>query len=436
MSVTRRFLYWNAPGLALGVVAFRYPEVFLAALGWHGFIILLAVADAVFGHSPNLVTASRDVGLKLSLGDEASVTIVLRNAASWNTWVHVADQPPVEFRWETAEAWIPLAPGAGATFTYAVTPVERGNFEFGDLWIRVSCRLGLAARRTRVAARREVRVFPNLAGIRRAELLGRRNRLAEAGIHRLRVGGQGTEFEQLRDYSPDDDYRRINWKATAKRSRPVATDYQVERSQTLLLCVDAGYLMGTALGTMSKLDVAVGAAGLLAHVALSSGDRVGLVLFSHRIIAHVAPAQGTVQMSRLMDRLQSVQADPTRVDYLSLVKFLSIHGKRRSMLALFTDLVDTRQGDELVEALRLLRGRHLPLCLTFRDEPTERMARRRPDSMDDVYLQAVAMEAGRDRARVLRDLARQGAHVVDTASKDLAVQSVNAYLALKQRQLL
>ena len=436
MIVTRRFLLWNAPGLVLAVLAVWLPAMFVLALAYHGAVLLVAVTDAILGHAPDVVTARRRVGPKLSLGDEVLVEVEVENSASWSVSVVAADQPPEDFRFETAGGELRVPPRSRASVAYAVTPMERGSFAFGDIWLRVTCRLGLAARRVRVDAAEVVRVYPNLAGIRRAELLGRKNRLAEVGIHRIRVAGQGTEFEQLRDYSPDDDYRRINWKATAKRSRPTTMDFQVERSQNILLCLDAGYLMGTALGGMTKLDVAINAAALLAHAALSGGDKVGLVVFSHRVIAHVAPAHGSGQMNRLMEQMQAVQASPTRVDYLSLVKFLSIHGKRRSLLAMFTDLVDTRQGSELVAALRLLRGRHLPLCLTFRDEPTEQLARRRPDAIDEVYTQAVAMEVGQQRARVLGDLSRQGAHVVDTSPDELSVQAVNAYLSIKARQIL
>jgi len=436
MTVTRRFLFLNVPGLVLAGGSPWLPDLFVLALAYHAAILLLAVSDAVFGHAANAVTATRHVGPKLSLGDETHIEVEVSNLSTWPVSVSVVDQPPEEFRFEAAGGDLRLPPRARMTLRYDVTPPERGTFTFGDLWLRVACRMGLASRRIRIPAAQEVRVYPNLAGIRRAELLGRKNRLAEVGIHRVRVAGQGTEFEQLREYSPDDDYRRINWKATAKRSKPTTMDYQLERSQTVLLCVDAGYLMGTELGWMTKLDVAINAGALLAHAALSGGDRVGLVVFSHRIVAHVTPAHGSGQMNRMMEALQAVRPEATRVDYLSLVKFLAIHGKRRSLLAIFTDLVDTRVGDELVRALKLLRARHLPLCLTFRDEQAEALSRSRPDTVDDVYTQAVAMELARDRTRVLGDLARQGAHVVDTRPDELSIQAVNAYLAIKARQVL
>jgi uncharacterized protein (DUF58 family) len=436
MTVTRRFLLLNAPGLAFAAAALWFPGLFVLALGYHAAVLLLAVSDAVFGHDAGAVTASRHVGPKLSLGDETHIEVEVANLATWPVSVTVVDQPPEDFRFEAAGGSVRLPPRGRQVFRYAVTPPERGTFSFGDLWLRVTCRMGLAARRLRIPAAQEVRVYPNLAGIRRAELLGRKNRLAEVGIHRVRVAGQGTEFEQLREYSPDDDYRRINWKATAKRSKPTTMDYQLERSQNVLLCVDAGYMMGTELGWMTKLDVAINAGALLAHAALSGGDRVGLVVFSHRIMTHVTPAHGSGQMNRLMEGLQAVRPEATRVDYLALVKFLAIHGKRRSLLAIFTDLADTRLGDELVRALKLLRARHLPLCLTFRDEQTEALSRSRPGTIDDVYTQAVAMELARDRTRVLGDLTRQGAHVVDTRPDELSIQAVNAYLSIKARQIL
>jgi uncharacterized protein (DUF58 family) len=436
VTVTPRFLLLNAPGLALAAVAAWAPWAFALALAWHGGLLLLALADAVLGHAPGAVAATRHVGPKLSLGDEAQARVRVRNLTRRPLDLEVYDPVPEPFRCARSRGRVRLAPGGEETFRYALTPLRRGSVRFGDLWVRQRCRLGLAARRVRIPAEQEVRVLPNLEGIRRAELLGRKNRLAEAGIHRVRFVGQGTEFEQLRDYSPDDDYRRINWKATAKRSTPITAEYQVERSQNVMLCVDAGHMMGTGVGWMTKLDFAVNAAALLAHAASSGGDRVGLVIFAHEVLAHVAPSQGPQAMSRIVEALTAVQPQETRVDYMSLVRFLAVHGKRRSLLAVFTDLVDAALGRELAACLRQLRGRHLPLCLTFRDANVEDLARLRPETAQDVYVQAAAHELSRERTLLLRDLTRHGVQLVDTLPRDLSVQAVNKYLEIKGRQML
>ncbi len=380
MTVTPRFLLLNAPALALAVAAFWAPWAFGLALAWHAGLLLLAVADAVIGWDPRAFAASRRIGPRLSMGDETTAHVRVRNLTARPLSLEVFDPVPESFRCERSRGRLLLGPGGEDAFSYALTPLRRGTVRFGDLWVRRACPMGLAARRARIPASQEVRVYPNLEGRRRAELLGRKNRLAEVGIHRVRFAGQGTEFEQLRDYSPDDDYRRINWKATAKRSRPITAEYQVERSQNVLLCVDAGHMMGAGVGWMTKLDYAVNAAALLAHAASSGGDRVGLIIFAHEVLVHVAPAQGPRSLSRIIEALAEIQPQPTRVDYMSLVRFLAVRGKRRSLLAVFTDLVDAALGKELAACLLLLRGRHLPLCLTFRDQNVEDLATIRPET--------------------------------------------------------
>lgn len=436
MTLTRRFVWLNLPGLLFAVAAIWVPYAFAVGLAYHGALLLLAIADALLGFTPGSIAVTRHVSPKLSLNEKAEVKLQIRNRSGRRLAIDVFDVVPETFRCESSRLSLSLPGFQELVREYPVTPMRRGSAKFGDVWLRVRCSMGLAGRRVRIPAAQEVGVYPNLEGIRRAELLGRKNLLAQIGIHRIRFKGQGSEFEQLRDYTRDDDYKRINWKATARRRKPITMEYQIERSQNIMLCLDAGHMMGSTVADMTKLDYAVNAAALMAHVALSSGDRVGLMVFSHKVVTYVPPQQGVKQMHRLIEGLYGVQPEETRVDYMALANFVAVNCKRRSLLAIFTDLVDTRQGQELLTMLRLMRGQHLPLCLTFRDTNVEKLARAWEPTVRGVYTQAVAQDLARERTQLLRDLTRQGAHVLDTLPEELSIQSVNKYLELKARQLL
>lgn len=436
MSVTRRFFLFQIPGLAFGAAAIWIPSLFAAGLAYHGLILLLAIADALLGRAAERVRVERHVDSKLSLDEEAVVRLRIVNRGPRAIELFLVDSVPEVFKIGDLRLHVSLSPFQEATAQYTVIPTRRGSFAFGDIWIRSTCLLGLAARKERVAAAQDVRVYPNVEGIRRAQLLGRRNLLAQIGIHRLRFKGQGSEFEQLREYTRDDDYKWINWKATARRGKPITTDFQVERAQNILLCLDASYMMGSVAGRLTKLDHAVNAAALLAHVAITSGDRVGVLVFSQRVLGYAAPSHGARQMSRIIDALYAVQPEETRVDYRAFIHYVSVHCKRRSMLAIFTDLIDMHQGEELLQILRAIRGKHLPVCMTFRDTNVEKLARTWAPNLRSVFTQAMALDLARQRTQVLRDLTQQGAHVLDSLPEELSVQSVNKYLELKGRQLL
>ena len=205
-----------------------------------------------------------------------------------------------------------------------------------------------------------VKVYPNLLEVRKYELLARRDQLFEIGLKNARRLGEGTEFERLRDYERDDDYRRINWPATARLHKPITTDYQPERSQSVIIMLDAGRLMTAPLGPLSKLDYAINTTLLLAYVAILRGDRVGLLTFADTVMGYWEPDKGRRQFLAILEALYKVQPQQVEADYMKAGAFLSAQRSKRSLVVLFTDIIDRRQADALVRGFGRLAPRHLP----------------------------------------------------------------------------
>ena len=196
-----------------------------------------------------------------------------------------------------------VAPRGTWEFIYHVRPLRRGDYQFGDLSLRWLGPLGLVIRQANVDAKEPVKVYPNLLDVRRYDLLLRRNRLQEMGLRTTRQFGEGTEFERLREYLPDDEYRRINWKATARRNFPVTTEYQTERSQQVIAVLDAGRMMQSPVADIAKLDYVVNAVLLLTYVATGKGDRVGMLSFADDVMHYLSPRQGRGQFYRMLELL-------------------------------------------------------------------------------------------------------------------------------------
>ncbi len=381
-------------------------------------------------------TVERRMDARLVLGVENRITLKLHNPSPRRLRVAIRDDLPAGWTAEPGELFVELPPYARREVTYTVVPGRRGRFAFGDVHLRVegSARLGAAI--VRVDASEEARVYPNVLGPRRYEMAARLGDLRYVGFRNVRRAGGGGELEQLREYVRGDPYRDVDWKSTAKRLRPVTRVYQQERSQQVLLAIDAGRMMATRLGEISKLDHAINAALLLAYVALRQGDRVGLVVFGDVVKSFVAPGRGPGQYRKLLEALYHVEAEVTYVDFRRLVEHIQIRVPRRALLVMFSDLLDETHARPLVEHAALLRRKHLPVCVTMHDPVAGDLAGRPASRPEEVFRRAAAADVIAERESLKAHLRKSAVGLVEAPPGELAVATVNRYLEIKAKHLL
>ncbi|MDQ3032962.1 MAG: DUF58 domain-containing protein, partial [Myxococcota bacterium] len=354
--------------------------------------------------------------------------------------VTVRDDLPDGWTAEPAELSIDLPPHARRELAYVVVPPRRGRARFGDLHLRVEGGLGLGAAVLEVPASAEARVYPNVLGARRYALSARLGAMRAQGLRSVRVVGGGGEFEQLREYVSGDAFRDLDWKSSAKRHRPVTRVMQQEKSQQVLLAVDAGRMMASRLGGagggLTKLDHAVHAALLLAYVALRQGDRVGLVVLADDVRVFVPPARGAAQYRRLLEALFPIEPELTHVDFRRFVEFVRVRVPRRALVVVFSDLLDEAHAMPLAQHAAVLRRRHLPVCVTMHDPVAHELASRPAARAHDAYVRAAAADLLAERAAVKAHLRASGVALVESPPGELAVATVNRYLELKSRHAL
>jgi uncharacterized protein (DUF58 family) len=252
-------------------------------------------------------------------------------------------------------------------------------------------------------------------------------------VRDVRRPGEGTEFERVRDHVPDDPLRQVNWKATARTGRLMTSELIPERAQPVLICLDHGRLMGVGAGALTKLDHAVNAALLLANAALRHGDRVGMLTFDDRITTLLRPRAGRTQLRALLDAVQPLRPGDTEADYDTALGFLDSWQRRRSLLAIFTDVVDPDQSNALLRQCARLRRHHLPLVITVRDPAVDDAARQSPVDAPTTYGRAVASGLLSARDDTLLLLQRSGVSTLDADARTLSPRLVNRYLELKRR---
>ncbi len=416
------------PTIAAGFIAGLGPLIALAD------VVLLAVAGVDFllaRRAPLKVW--RELPARLQVGVANPVTIHLVNANRVALRLDLRDDSPQEFESTPGLLSVTIAPSSRAKVHYTTTPGKRGKFEFGALHLRVRGPLGFTWHERVVPASVAVSVFPDMRGASRLLLSDAALDFVNLGLRQLRRDGRGSEFARLRDYAQGDSARDVDWKATARRGRPVTRVMESERSQTVLIGVDAGRSMAARVDGLTKLDHAVNAALFLAFVAVRNGDRVGLVVFADGIKTYLAPAAGRLQYRKIVDALYTAKPHLTYVDYLALFKELNTRLLKRSLLCVFTDFIDEDQAQTMVEPMRRLARRHVPLCLSVKDAALAELLETQPPDAEIAYQHAVASELLLEREAMKRKVGRDGVTVIDVDADQLSLAAVNQYLEIKAR---
>lgn len=423
-------LLFAAPFLAAATWA---PALLYVGLVYILFALGLLAVDYRLAGRVNRFEVRREHDSKLSLGADNPIHLHLLNRGQRPVQFSIRDEPPDAFIADSRVLKGRAAARGRWRAVYRVRPVRRGDYQFGDINLRWQAPLGLMMRQGRVSAANPVKVYPNLLNVRRYEILLRRNRLQELGLRNTRVMGQGTEFERLREYLPDDEYRRIDWKATARRHRPVTIEYQSERSQNIMLVLDIGRLMQSPVAQMAKLDYVINAALLFTYVASGKGDKVGMMTFADDVHQFLRPRQGRSQFYRMLELLYAVEAQAVEPDYRRALAYLAAKQRKRSLIVLFTDLSGGIGMQSLVAHISVLARNSLPLVVTISDPDIHRAAGQVPDDSLRVYQRAAAAQLLDARKVILEDLERQGVLTLDVPADHLSIAVINRYLELKAR---
>jgi len=432
---------------ALASTAPVLPGVGVIALLLLFLVAVLVLVEGRLFLRPNTarpegaLRVTRTIDRSIDLGESATVTLRVRNRLGLPVTVRVVESVPDAFDTEVPfEELFPVharVPAHGAVdLAYTVIPRHRGRVEIPEPWVRVGISAGLAMRRYQPACRSATRVVPALSAVVRYDTLQKSRNLAALGIHVGRGFTRGREFDRLREYHQDDDFRDIDWKATARRGNPISRVYRPERSQDVIVAVDASRVMTARAGELSKLDEAVNAALVLAHVVTQGGDRFGLLVFDSEARTWMAPRSGKTTVRRALDVLYDVAPSPFDGSFRAACTALATRQTRRALIVFLTDFPDRVAGDDFLRCLPLLRARHLVTCFTVVDRDVVELAEHAPSDRRELATSLAAAELIEEKRRARRRVTEGGAQCIELPPGDLAAASVNRYLEAKSRGLL
>jgi uncharacterized protein (DUF58 family) len=424
--------------LALGAAMAVEEGLLRPLLVVNAVIVLLALVDALLARG-RLVLVEREPPRVLSLGRPNKVRLHLRSRSGRALDVTVTDDRPPELPAADLPLRATLAARGHATVAYHVRPTRRGQAQLGAHHVRYPSPMGLWQRQLRIAASHTVRVYPDVAAVRVYELLARTSR-ENLLVRAVRLRGGENEFERLREYGRDDEFRHVDWKATARRGRLIVREYQQERNQTVVCLLDSGRLMTAETEGLSHLDHALNAVLMTAHVAARAGDQVGLLAFDAKVRTYLPPAGGRHTAQRVAQATYDLHPSLVETDFDAALASLSLRLRKRALVVLFTQIIDDVSAKSVLRLVRGLRHRHLPLCVLFRDPELDRMAEP-PGGLGDrpegeLYVGAAAAELILWRERLVRDLKTGGALVLNVPPQKMTPAVINRYLSIKAQHLL
>ncbi|MEP7149783.1 MAG: DUF58 domain-containing protein [Acidobacteriota bacterium] len=435
---SRLFFILLALGLVPLSVSWQLPFLRTAVIVFDVGLIAVALFDYLISRNlGNMVTARREFERRFAIGDPSEVLLVILNESDRDLRLSLKDEYPSTMRLrDERKAEMYLDAHETAQFSYFLTPPRRGKYEFGKIAIRYKSKLGLVWCQTALGADQTVKVYPNMRRAREIELraLGARSFLA---IQRRAVRrGEGREFESMRDYVRGDELRHISWTATARRNRLTTRQYQIERDQTVIIALDGGRLMTGRIGDETKFDTAIHASLALISACGRAGDNCGLAVFGRRVKKYLPPKRGLEHMDAVLESLHDMEPEMIEPSYARAFQFIASNSKKRSFVVILTDLVDKESSRELINSLKLLRPRHLPLVVTIGDRDLNLTVSKAPENIKDVFTQSAAEEIIHQREQALRLVESLGGLALDVTTQTLGPRLLETYLRVKERGLL
>ncbi|MHA1298806.1 MAG: DUF58 domain-containing protein [Candidatus Helarchaeota archaeon] len=419
--------------LFLGFSFTNYYLIFLGIFCLFGSVISIPF----FEYSVNVkdIEFERELDReKVFAGDFIYVTIRLRNVGKRSyEYIEVHDIFPENFLLVLGESWIGtrLDKDQEVEYSYILMATNRGAYNLGPTQVIIRDRLGFHFESSKVKNLTELIVYPSYRDIRRMKAFASRRRQGLMfGSHATRQKGLGTEFYGIRPYITSDEYRMIDWKATAKTGKHMVREFESEKNIRFLILLDASSSMSRGKLEEDKLEYSIRASVLLANLAQERRDSVGLMIFSDKLHYFLPPKPGRDHFFRILDNLSQVQASGKKVLY-DAMKFAVNRIPKSSFFFLLTDMEEIK--DEFTKAIQLARSYDHHVIIISPFGPWFEVRPEELSEVDRALSQAIAEELWEKRLEVIKSLARLEVGVINVSPADYFPTVISEFLKAKKK---
>ncbi|MDP5231778.1 MAG: DUF58 domain-containing protein [Cellulophaga sp.] len=384
----------------------------------------------------NGIEASRKAPQKLSNSDLNPITIRFKSLYPFKVLLSIIDELPVQFQKRDFEYNTTAIKGEKREFDYTVRPVDRGEYVFGNMNIFVSSNLRIVKRRYVFQKDQMVPVYPSIIQMQQYDFLATSNNLTEFGLKKIRRIGHTQEFEQIKDYIPGDDFRTINWKATAKKSQLMVNQYQDEKSQPIYSIIDTGRVMKMPFNGLKLLDYAINSTLAFSNVALKRNDKTGMISFSKKIETFLPAVQKITYLNTILEKLYNITTAYTDSDFGLLYAHIKRKINHRSLLLFYTNFEHISALRRQLPFLTAIAKKHMLVVIFFENTELENLIAKDAEDLQSIYHKTIAEKFSLEKRLMQKELQQYGIQTILTKPEHLTVNTINKYLEIKARGIL
>ena len=421
--------------VVLFLLAFFFPWLGIIPELVFYTLALLFVTDIVMLYQTSKgIFAKRHAPERLSNSDDNDLGIYLENWYPFNVNIGIIDEIPFQF--QKRDIWFKtdLKPRQRKLINYTLRPTRRGEYEFGYIRVYVMSSLGLIRRRYNFSQGETLAVYPSFLQMRKYELMAISNNLSEIGIKKIRRLGHSLEFEQVKNYVQGDDYRTINWKATARQGTLMTNSYTDEKSQHVYCVIDKSRAMKMPFEGLSLLDYAINASLVLSNIALLKEDKAGLITVAEKIGAVIPADRRPTQINKILEVLHKEKTRYLETNMELLYATIRNVIKQRSLVVFFTNYESMSALQRQLPFLRRIAKFHLLLVVFFENTELKKVSEKPADDVEGIYIKTIADKFAYDKKLIVKELAKYNIQSILTTPQNLTINTINRYLELKARQ--
>ena len=418
---------------ALFVLSYLVAPLFDIAIALLLFMGLTLLVEVWLLYRKKGIGAERIAQDRLSNGDDNVIRLVISNFYDFSLSCTIIDELPFQLQIRNWKKKLRLDAGQSHELVYTIRPVERGTYQFGAINIYAKGPIGLISRRYTVPQEQTVHVYPSFLQMRRFQIRAAGTHVPEIGVKRVRKLGHSMEFEQIKEYVMGDDYRTINWKATARRGDFMVNNFTDERSQQIYCVINKGRVMKMPFDGMTLLDHAINAALVLSNVALQKQDKAGLICFSQQLDVFLPADKKPTQINLILESLYKQQTGFLEPDMEKLFSVVRNRITHRSLLIFFTNFESMESLERELPTLKRLAHYHLLMVVFFENTELKELTEKKASTLEEIYIKTIAEKFRYEKQLMARELQKHGIIAVLSSPSHLTVNTLNKYLELKNR---
>lgn len=434
LGITKRFIYLLAIGILVLVLGLFINNTFTFFILYNLICAAALIIDYFISPKEDLIVMERIGTESLSIYEKEAISISVYNKSDYKLYMEIIDEiPDFHFNCENKLMKVVVPPHEKVKLQYIVVPTKRGAYTFEAVHVKYKGRLSLCTKQFRLKLPREYKVYPNLKNLRKYRLSICNNRQFRQGQRSLKMLGRGTSFESLREYIPGDEYRKINWPATARGNKPIINQYEPEKNQHVHIMIDTGRPMGYTVRGHRKLDLAVNTALVLSDIVNQNGDQSALLLFNTEVNNMIMPGKGAGHRNKMLEALYHIQPNKQTSNYEDAFNYFKKKERHRSIVFLFTDFDTVEEAEEILKVLPLISRNNLVVLILIRNEKLESISDLNVKNTEDLFRKGVSIELLEERRKIISILNKRGVLCIECEAEKLEYNAVNKYIQVKNK---